>query len=263
VYDHSRKGLVATDIGPVLRHEFFHAMHWRAMERTGHRHPVWIREGLAALVEDIDADADALRVLPSWRTNIARRLADVRRLRPWDRFVELTPERFARTRPLSNYAQARALFHWLRDTNRLGAWYEAYARSIDEDPNGLAAVGEVTEHDTDDWSRELRAWLAKQPEIGVPGEGDPVGLGVRLRPGNGDGPVVDEVGVTGLRGERLRPRDVIRAVDDEPVRTMHELYRVLGEREAGDTVTVRAVRGRRVVEVRMRLVREDELFWMR
>lgn len=53
-YEHDHKRLVAQDLGPTLRHEFFHVLHWRDMDRLGQIHPVWIQEGLASLVEDMD-----------------------------------------------------------------------------------------------------------------------------------------------------------------------------------------------------------------
>lgn len=56
-YEHDDKRLVAQDLGATLRHEFFHVLHWRDMDRLGQIHPIWIQEGLASLVEDMD---------PSW-----------------------------------------------------------------------------------------------------------------------------------------------------------------------------------------------------
>jgi len=53
-YEHDDKRLVARDLGPTLRHEFFHVLHWRDMDRLGQVHPIWIQEGLASLVEDMD-----------------------------------------------------------------------------------------------------------------------------------------------------------------------------------------------------------------
>lgn len=53
-YEHDQKRLVAQDPGPTLRHEFFHVLHWRDMDRLGQVHPIWIQEGLASLVEDMD-----------------------------------------------------------------------------------------------------------------------------------------------------------------------------------------------------------------
>ncbi|MEC9372571.1 MAG: tetratricopeptide repeat protein, partial [Planctomycetota bacterium] len=51
-YDHDHRRLISQDIGPSFRHEFFHVLHWRDMARRDQRHPEWIMEGLAALVED-------------------------------------------------------------------------------------------------------------------------------------------------------------------------------------------------------------------
>ena len=53
-YEHDDKRLVAQDLGATLRHEFFHVLHWRDMDRLGQVHPIWIQEGLASLVEDMD-----------------------------------------------------------------------------------------------------------------------------------------------------------------------------------------------------------------
>ncbi len=261
LYDHARKAVVVRDLGPSLRHEIFHALHWRHIERTGQQHPIWIREGLAALVEDIasdaqdDPDADQLRVLPSWRTNIAKRLAQVRRLRPWPSFVDLSPERFVGTRPRSNYAQARALFHWLWDSGELENWLAAYHEGYDADPTGLTAVGQVLGQEEREWSKGLREWLADQPEVGVPGRRRPIGLGVAMRPGDGDGPVVDASPFT-RDHDLLRVRDVIRAIDGEPVRTLSELYRVLGGYKEGQSIELTVVRAGRQRVVRVQTVRE-------
>lgn len=53
-YEHDHKRLVAQDLGATLRHEFFHVLHWREMDRLRQVHPIWIQEGLASLVEDMD-----------------------------------------------------------------------------------------------------------------------------------------------------------------------------------------------------------------
>jgi tetratricopeptide (TPR) repeat protein len=60
-YEHDDKRLVAQDLGATLRHEFFHVLHWRDMDRLGQIHPVWIQEGLASLVEDMDPASLATR----------------------------------------------------------------------------------------------------------------------------------------------------------------------------------------------------------
>lgn len=263
VYDHDRKGLVVTDIGPALRHEFFHALHWRHMERLGQRHPVWVREGLATLVEDVHGRGDTLEILPSWRTNIAKRLARIKRLRPWVSFAQLDARRFTGTRPVSNYAQARALYHWLHDTDRLEAWYAEYTTTFDEDPTSPLDALIAVADDGEAWEPAFRDWLIAQDDVGVAGERNPTGLGVVLRDGAGDGPVVDQTGFDAQDGVRLRPRDVIRSVGGVQVRTLAELYRELGERRPGDVVEVELDRRGQSMRVRIELVRESETLGLR
>ena len=259
VYDHGRKALVLRDIGPALRHEFFHALHWRHMERSGRFHPIWIREGLATLVEDVDLQREDLVVRASWRTNIARRLARVGRLRPWDDFAAQTADRFTRTRPVINYAQSRAFMHWLYERSDLGTWFEAYDAGSHREPAGLASVEEVTGLVERDWQRELRSWLLEQPEVAVPGGRNPVGFGVALREGDGGVPIVDRSGLTSVDGVRLRMRDTVTAIEGTPVRTLNELYRELTGRDEGDTVRVTLDRRGETIEVTLRLVRDDTL----
>lgn len=261
VYDHARKGLVVRDIGPSLRHEFFHALHWRHMERLGQVHPIWIREGLATLVEDVDdtPDGASLTVLGSWRTNTARRLAEIRRLRPWADFVTLSPKRFVSTRPVSNYAQARALMHWLHETGHLVGWYEAYTEHFDEDATGLESVKRSTGSET--WAEDFRAWIVAQEEVGVPGRRNPVGLGIRLRDGGAGGPSIDQTGVVSDDGVRLRARDVIRSIDGQAVRTVRDVYRILGERDAGERVRLVLDRRGMTLEGEIVLVHEDDTLY--
>lgn len=263
VYDHARKALVVRDIGAALRHEWFHALHWRHMERTGRFHPVWVREGLATLVEDVDLREEELVVLGSWRTNTARRLAEVGRLRPWDRFVGLTGERFTRTTPVIHYAQARALVHWLHDRGELTSWFALYDEASVEDPGGLASVSRATGMDERGWGRALRAWLLEQPAVGAPDARRPLGLGLPLRAGEGGVPVIDRSGVVSDDGVRLRMRDAIVSVDGTPVRTVHELYRTVGELAEGELVRVVLDRRGETVEAVFRVRREEETLGLR
>jgi hypothetical protein len=231
------------------------------MERLGQVHPIWIREGLATLVEDVTAGEDAgeLEVLGSWRTNTARRLAEIRRLRPWPDFVTLSPKRFTSTRPVSNYAQARALMHWLHAQGRLAAWYRAYTDAFGDDESGLDSVQRVVESET--WGEDLRGWLLEQEEVGIPGRRNPVGLGIRLRDGSAGGPSIDQTGVVTPDGVRLRVRDVIRSIDGEPVRTVRDVYRLLGEMRAGEVVRLALDRRGTTLECEIELVREDETLY--
>ncbi|MBL0926271.1 MAG: serine protease [Phycisphaerales bacterium] len=258
IYDKDRRRLISRDIGPSLRHEFVHVLHWRHMERLGQTHPRWIQEGVASLVEDIDADGDAgLTLRPSWRTNIAKRLERSGRLPRWDEFFRQDDRRFVSDRPQAGYAVARAVFLFLAERGKLVAWYRAYTEGFAADPSGLRAVESAFGRPPRDVEREFRAWLRDLEEVSEVGRPDAVGLGVTLGPGSGDGPVVEQsvppVGAGGRPLSPLRRGDVVQEVGGRPVATLDDLYRLLGDHEPGEELAVRVRRGGRTVELRVRL----------
>jgi S1-C subfamily serine protease len=97
-------------------------------------------------------------------------------------------------------------------------------------------------------------------EIARPGAAS---LGLALAQGDGAGPVVDElvgsrpIGVGGAGAERLRYRDVVLAIDGRSVRTLDDLFRIMGEFEVGDVVRVRVRRGTVEQEIAVELVAYD------
>lgn len=262
-YDRDNKRLISRDIGPGLRHEFFHALHWRHMDRLGQRHPIWLQEGLASLLEDIDAAGDeGLTIRPSWRTNIARRLSKFGGLTPWERFFTMSHADFVQRRPRSNYAQARAVAMFLHERGVLEEWYDAYVAGFDEDPTGLTTMGVIFEKPVADVQRDFRTWLLALEEV-ADIDRPKASLGVALGQGRGDGPVVDEIvamkapGVGGQPGERLRNRDVITAIEGRTVRTLDDLYRVLGDYDVGAEVVVTVRRGTRIEQIPVTLVEPE------
>lgn len=260
-YDRDRRRLVTQDIGPSLRHEFFHVLHWRHAERLGQQHALWIMEGLASLLEDVDETPEGAYVLaPSWRTNIARRLDRANRITPWRDFFAMPREGFMGDRARANYAQARAIFMFLHERGVLRRWYDAYVRTFAQDSTGAAATEQVFEAPLAEVERQFRFWLRELPEVAEqarPGEAD---LGLALAQA-ADGLVVTEP-VAGSRarvvgGESLRRRDVITAVDGKPVRTMDDLYRALSGATIGQRVRVEARRGAMRFESQLELISRD------
>lgn len=258
IYDKDRRILVSRDLGPGLRHEFLHVLHHRRMSRLGQDHAHWVQEGLGALVEDFsrpgDAGGGAPRPVPNWRTNIAKRLESRGALTPWGVLFAMPRERFSLSRPIANYAQARAIFLFLEQRSALGRWLREYERTYDEDPTGasafVAALGAplvAVERDFEGWLRALPA-VAEEIRPGMPS------LGVIVSEGEGEGPKVEQV-VTPVRGvardERLCPGDIVTAVGGAPTRTMEDLVRALAEHEAGDTVEVGVKRGTRRLTMRV------------
>lgn len=257
-YDKDRRRLVAQDIGATLRHEFLHVLHWRHMERLGQQHPYWVMEGLAALLEDIEDDGEGYRIAPSWRTNIVRRLERLGRLTPWDRLFAMERDAFMKSRARGNYAESRAVLMFLHDRGRLGDWYRNYIGSFEEDPSGMLALERALGVNAGEAWRGYREWIRGLPMVAEAGHPSEAGFGVEFGPGAGDGPVVTGLGPLGGRRkagtERLRLRDVVISIDGRAVRSMDDLYRILGEKEVGDVVMVGIRRGTKSVEVPVELV---------
>lgn len=263
IYDRDRKKLVTQDIGPSLRHEFFHVLHWRHMDRLGQRHPFWIMEGLAALLEDVDQappeDGRAGRFIlqPSWRTNIAKRLERAGGLTPWPRLASMNREAFMGGTARANYAQARAIFMYLHERGLLAGWYTDYTARYAEDPSGIASLERVLNKPARDAERDYRAWLRSLPAVAEQSRPAAATLGVELGPGAGDGvevlalinpPRIED------RSQRLRRRDVITAIDAQEVRTLDDLQRLLGDKQVGQAIRLSIRRGSTRMEIGWSLV---------
>lgn len=258
-YDHDRRRLISQDVGPSFRHEFFHVLHWRDMTRRGQRHPEWIMEGLGALVEDVEFEEDGgLTPVPSWRTNIVKRLERGGRLLGWNELMTMPRKRFVTRRPNAHYAQARAVMMFLQERGRLGSWYRAYVDSFEEDPSGVAAFEADFDRPLVEIEREYAKWVRDLPEVAERIRPGMASLGVVVTPGRGDGPTISRIErrARGL-GLGLRTRDVITAVDDRPTRTMEDLVRILSEYEVGDAVEVTVRRGTRWLTVEATLIEQQ------
>lgn len=257
-YDRDRKRLVSQDIGATLRHEFFHVLHWRDMDERGQRHPYWIMEGLAALLEDVEDAGEGFRLAPSWRTNIAKRLGKSGRLTPWKDLFAMEREAFMGPRARANYAQSRAVLMFLHDRGVLDEWYGAYVVGFAEDSTGAIAAEQALGMSLKEAQSEFKEWLATVPMAGEQNRPGVAGIGVALEAGSGDGPVV--AGIVAMSRakkvgeERLRMRDVITAVDGRATRSLDEFHRILAEFEVGERVTLSVRRGARALDVRVELV---------
>lgn len=244
-YDHNRRRLVAQDLGATLRHELIHVLHWRDMSRLGQNHAAWIQEGLASLVEDYDIINNTLTPVPSWRTNIVKRLHNARRLTPLDELAATSLDRLSTNRPLAQYAQSRAVMLFLLDQNKLTEFYRRYTQTFAADPTGMQALRETLDlPDQNAVEQAYQAWLTALPMVPETGSELPATLGIEIENGDGSG-----VRVTGLpAGARQRTGlsvgSFITAINNRPTRDLNELIRVLADYAPGDTITLSHRRGR-------------------
>jgi len=255
-YINDQKRLVAQDLGATLRHEFFHVLHWRSMIRLAQDHPVWIQEGLCSLVEDYeigDGKPESLAPIPSWRSNMTKRILTGGHLLTIKQLAALPRERFTGSSPLANYAQARTLFLYIWTRGKLKDWYTTYTTDREHgyhaDRSGVKALEAAFGTPVADLDKDYRAWLRTLPIVAEQNKPGQATLGVDVEQGDGDGPVIadiprDERGHPNpARHAGLRTGDVITAIDGKPTRDLNELVRLLGEHQVGDQVEVSYRRG--------------------
>jgi len=259
-YDHDTKRLVARDLGSTLRHEFMHVLHWRMCVRAGQIHPVWLQEGLCSLVEDYDLKDGSLRPAPSYRTNTAKRLTKAGGLLTIAALTSLDRDHFIGTRPMANYAQARTLFMFISDRQRLGDWYAEFTRrwsGVNTEEATRGAFEAALRMPMDEVEKSYRAYVRAMPEVPEQLASGRASLGVVVETGAGDGPVVVEV--VRRDGAGLKLGDVVISIDGKPTRVTPELVRVLGTSldgcyAPGASVVVRVKRDGKQIDVPLTLV---------
>ncbi len=242
IYEHSKRQLIARDIGGSLRHEFFHALHYAHMEQLKQKHPLWVQEGLASLYEDyIFTDDEQVVFLPNERHNIVKALAAVGRLTPWRDLLALSEQRFM-DRASQLYPQTRSIFEFLADRGRLRSWYRALIEHFDADPTGATAFETCFGMPLADVERSWRRWLLTRPKIDLTIEAGDAVLGIESFPNtSNDGVVIDRIRPrSAAAGSQLRVGDTIVSVDGTPTRSFAELITLIAAKRIGDTVRVRA-----------------------
>ena len=242
-YEHQQRRLVAQDLGATLRHEFVHVLHWRDMSRLGQVHAPWVQEGLASLIEDYDIRGAYPAPVPSWRTNIVKRLRKANRLPSIEQLSKIEMNAFTAKRPLSQYAQARAAMLWLLDTGNLGTFYEHYCTNFEDDPTGYRSILAATGLEPDELEEQYREWVLALPDVPETGSDLNATLGIEIENGSGDGVVVKALPAGAGRRTGLKLGSVITHINGRPTRDLFELIRVLGDYGPGQTVTLHHRRG--------------------
>jgi len=243
IYDHQAKKLVTKDLGPILRHEFSHVVHWRSMMRSGYVQPIWVHEGLCALLEDVKVGEDGVMTpRASWRTNLLKRMSQSGRVPKWEELHGLSPEKFGGGRGLANYAAARGIFLFLYEQGKLRAWYGEYLKAGEADPHGVKAMETVFGLPAKEIERKWRAWVSALPDAPDASRASEVSLPVTLDEA-GDGLRITEAPAGFAKLDGLRLGDVLTAIEGMPVRDYSELAQAMSGRKAGDVVKVAYRRG--------------------
>jgi len=252
VYDQDRRELVAKDLGPTFRHEFFHVLHWRHINRLPRGQPAWVMEGLCSLVEDVRVNADGtLTPRPSWRTNTVKRLVESGNPPSLRAMLGMSDAAFTGARPLANYALARALFLFLYERGKLRAWYGDYTSEIKDDQTGRNALERAFNKPLGEIEKELLEWVRGLPMVPDAERPPAVALPLSVGVSTGDGLRVNSV----LRSAgAIRTGDVVTAVAGQSVADGNDLARILGELAVGDEVEVEFRRGTREQKAKLKVV---------
>ncbi len=254
-YDHDRKELVCKDLGATLRHEVFHALHYRSQSLEGQRHASWIMEGLASLVEDVDPNPDGTpSFAPSWRTNIVRKANAGNGLKTLQELAQTPDHLFTGTSQLLHYGHARAVMLYLVAADKLGEFYDHYVDTWDRDRTGVQALERTFGTEIGRVELSFRRWLERLPVAPEQNFPPNATLGIDVDGERGEGLAVLRLapGSPG-RNAGLRPRDVLVAVNGQGTRDINELYRVIGRYLPGDLVVLSVRRGRQMLELPARL----------
>lgn len=259
-YDHDRKELVCKDLGATLRHEVFHALHYRSQSLEGQRHASWIMEGMASLVEDFDANPDGTpSFAPSWRSNLVRKASSRGGLKSLTQLAETPDHIFISTSQLLHYGHARTVMLYLVAAGKMGEFYDNYVDTWERDRTGVQALERTFGTEIDRIDLSFRRWLDRLPVAPEQNHPPTASLGIDVDGDRGEGLAVLRLarGSPG-RNAGLRQRDVLVAVNGQGTRDINELYRVVGRYIPGDIVVLSVRRGRQMLELPARLASRRE-----
>ena len=142
------------------------------------------------------------------------------------------------------YPQVRSIFEFVADQGKLTQWYEYFVANFREDATGGKAFELCFDMPLDEIERAWRQWLTTRPKIDTTINPGDASLGIQSRPnGSNDGVVIDSMlPGSAARRSQLRVGDVIVSIDGEPARSLAELQAIIGSKQVGDRVRVRARR---------------------
>jgi hypothetical protein len=254
------KSLISLDIGPILDHEFTHALHDADQSARRVNAPTYIDEGFATLFESGGMVGD--KFIPR---KVSRLFYEIREAAckgehvPWERFCQLTYHQYHQKDRSLNYCQSRYMFVYLYDTGKLKRWYENYCETYHRDKTGRIAwemtYGKAFNEIEKDWVAWLKAIKRESrkeerwdgPYLGV--EFEEADNGVALYKVELDSPAV--------KGG-LHDGDIVTQADDVQIKTYNNLIDFLNKHKPGDEVKFKILRGKEEMTVSVTLGKRPE-----
>jgi hypothetical protein len=257
-YSHGTRTLTvnrATGDGTLI-HEWTHALHFGDQDGLKQRHPGWIREGFASLLEECDIRYDGTAVgLLNWRLrglqHILREYPDD--YLPWKKLMDPEKNVFRGDRFTVSlaYAQARYIFYYLQDKKVLRKFYRIYRKRFKEDPTGAKFLEEVLGKPVEEIESDWKAWVMQ-----IPAPNGPliqpilqVRLGVHLQPVEGGLSVTRVVGDSAAARAGLEKGDVILEAGGKVMRVTSDLHYAMRKKEPGDPFPLKVRRGEKMLEL--------------
>ncbi|HWB18671.1 MAG TPA: PDZ domain-containing protein [Phycisphaerales bacterium] len=251
IYEHTKKRLVARDIGQALKHEFIHLLHYGQMERLHQRHPLWLQEGLACLYEAYEFDGKGhIKFLPNDRETIVKARTRAGKLMSWESLMHISADEFME-KATSLYPEVRSIFEYLAAQGKLEMWYKVYVDGYNDDNTGISAFEVTFGKKLGEIERDWRMWVLAQSDVDLRVDAGDAALGIRSAEllANDGVQVTDVLPNSGAKRAGLRKGDVIVSVDGKETRSMRELIRLLAWKDVGETVQVRIRRGTEYVVI--------------
>jgi hypothetical protein len=248
IYEDETRTLLVERLGQIMTHEFTHALHAADQRAVGQEHPVWLREGLAAMYEAGEFENGRLIPRDNFRLAYVQSAARRNALIPLEKMLKLNVSDFVQGPNLS-YGQTSSVMLYLYDKKLLRKFYDVYKAAWLTDPTGQIALEEVTGMKLPELQKAWTAWMLERkapPMTSTPGGAY---LGCHFAQAV-DGLLVSMVLPNSAASKAgLKNGDVIIGVDDHEVRDYASLSPVLAAHKVGDEVKLKVRREGKYIDV--------------
>jgi hypothetical protein len=249
-YERATRTLESLSLSDVLYHEFTHALHHADEVQGNQRHPVWIREGLACLLQQWVMREGKLEVLPGRDLAVLQEAVRNRKVHPFAALFAMDQEAFFRDADLC-YAESHYIMFYLHQFGKLKDFYETYKAGYAAGGASLAkTLGKPLDKIETDW----REWVLRQPAPWTPAQMAKPLLGIKMEA------VPEGVRITGFvrgsaaeRAGQLKFGDIVLSVAGQGTPTPRDLTAAVQACEPGQTVDIEVIRDGRTTVVKQLL----------